>query len=144
MEKKFFITGIGIEKFRNLENIVIKLDNNERRHLIITGKNGSGKTSLVRGIYDKFSTSKTSFDLRIGRGISLYHNLDNNSIPDFMVREFSAQNILKVDIPKTITGVDVTASRTKYDDQSRKIVQYMINIRSEQLEAKRLGKTRTP
>lgn len=45
-----FITGIYIEKIRNLKNIHIDIDCDERKHLIITGKNGSGKTSLLEKI----------------------------------------------------------------------------------------------
>ena len=42
-----YITRINIEKLRHLYNIVISLDSEQRQHLIITGKNGSGKTSLL-------------------------------------------------------------------------------------------------
>ena len=42
-----FITKIKIEKVRHLDDIEICLSNTERRHLLITGKNGSGKTSLL-------------------------------------------------------------------------------------------------
>ena len=42
-----FITEIYIEKLRHLVNIVISLNSEHRQHLILTGKNGSGKTSLL-------------------------------------------------------------------------------------------------
>ena len=42
-----FITKIHIEKVRHLQNVDIELSNTERKHLILTGKNGSGKTSLL-------------------------------------------------------------------------------------------------
>ena len=45
-----FITKIHINKVRHLENVDIELSEHERRHLIITGKNGSGKTSLLEAI----------------------------------------------------------------------------------------------
>jgi len=41
-----FITDIKIKKVRHLENIDIKLGN-EKKHLILTGKNGCGKTSVL-------------------------------------------------------------------------------------------------
>lgn len=37
-----FLTDIEIKKVRHLENISIPLDKNKRKHLILTGKNGSG------------------------------------------------------------------------------------------------------
>lgn len=42
-----YITEIRIEKLRHLSGIQISLNSKERQHLIITGKNGSGKTSLL-------------------------------------------------------------------------------------------------
>jgi len=52
MEKDNFITKIQINKVRHLKDITIKLSDTERKHLIITGKNGSGKTSLYNGLVD--------------------------------------------------------------------------------------------
>lgn len=45
-----FITSIHINEVRHLKNIEIKLNPEERQHLILTGKNGSGKTSVLRAI----------------------------------------------------------------------------------------------
>ena len=45
-----FITGIEIEKLRHIENINIALSEDKRQHLILTGKNGSGKTSVLERI----------------------------------------------------------------------------------------------
>lgn len=42
-----FITSIHINEVRHLKNIEIKLNPKERQHLILTGKNGSGKTSVL-------------------------------------------------------------------------------------------------
>lgn len=49
-KKCMFITQINIEKVRHLKEIKIVLsnqDNEARKHLLITGKNGSGKTSFL-------------------------------------------------------------------------------------------------
>ena len=48
-EKKMehYITEIRIETLRHLSNIVISLNPKQRQNLILTGKNGSGKTSLL-------------------------------------------------------------------------------------------------
>lgn len=42
-----FITKIQIDKLRHLENIEIELSEQSRRHLLVTGKNGSGKTIVA-------------------------------------------------------------------------------------------------
>ena len=44
---ELYITRLQIEKVRHLKNITIPIGKDEKKHLIITGKNGSGKTSLL-------------------------------------------------------------------------------------------------
>lgn len=45
-----FITSIHINEVRHLKNIEIKLNSEKRQHLILTGKNGSGKTSVLKAV----------------------------------------------------------------------------------------------
>ena len=45
-----FITEVQINEVRHLENITIKLNSEKRQHLILTGKSGSGKTSVLRAM----------------------------------------------------------------------------------------------
>lgn len=49
---KSFIQSIDIMKIRHLENINIPLSETEPKHLILTGKNGSGKTSVLEKLRD--------------------------------------------------------------------------------------------
>ena len=48
--ENIFISDITIECVRHLKNITIPLSDGERKHLILTGKNGSGKTSVVEAL----------------------------------------------------------------------------------------------
>ncbi|EOS24215.1 hypothetical protein C806_02257 [Lachnospiraceae bacterium 3-1] len=52
--EQIFITSFTIEKVRHLKDISVPLSEKQFRHLILTGKNGSGKTSLV----EAFARSK--------------------------------------------------------------------------------------
>ena len=45
-----FITQIRVNKVRHISGMTIDLSENEKKNLIITGKNGSGKTSLLEAI----------------------------------------------------------------------------------------------
>ena len=56
-----FLTQVDILKVRHLSNIQIPLSKDTRKHLIITGKNGSGKTSVLLQLVDflSFVISKT-------------------------------------------------------------------------------------
>ena len=49
-----FIKHVKIKKLRHLENIEITLSADERQHLLLTGKNGSGKTSFLETMTDCF------------------------------------------------------------------------------------------
>ena len=49
-----FLTSIDIKKVRHLKNISIPLDKEKRKHLILTGKNGSGKTSVLETLVKTF------------------------------------------------------------------------------------------
>lgn len=45
--KDYFIQNIFIKDVRDIKELEIPLDKNKRKHLIITGKNGCGKTSTL-------------------------------------------------------------------------------------------------
>lgn len=45
-----YLTKIHVNKVFHLENFEIELDPQQKKHLILTGKNGSGKTSLLKGL----------------------------------------------------------------------------------------------
>ncbi|MCC8065837.1 MAG: AAA family ATPase, partial [Clostridiales bacterium] len=73
--KTVWINKINIKKVRHLENLEIPLSDNEKKHLIITGKNGSGKTSLLvsLAIYlnsltmlEDFQSEKEDYACKIG------------------------------------------------------------------------------
>jgi predicted ATP-binding protein involved in virulence len=47
MNDQCFITGINVNRVRHLQNVNITISESKRNHLILTGKNGSGKSSLL-------------------------------------------------------------------------------------------------
>lgn len=48
--EQLFITNLEIKKVRHLKNVSISLDEKQKKHLIFTGKNGSGKTSVIEAL----------------------------------------------------------------------------------------------
>ena len=48
--EQLFITNLEINKVRHLKDISIPLSENQIRHLVLTGKNGSGKTSVMEAL----------------------------------------------------------------------------------------------
>ena len=54
---QIFMTSLLIHKVRHLENITIPLAEDSVKHLILTGKNGSGKTSVLEALADFLNDS---------------------------------------------------------------------------------------
>ena len=52
---KTFMTELRINHVRHLKDITIPLSESQPKHLILTGKNGSGKTSVLKSAVDFLS-----------------------------------------------------------------------------------------
>jgi predicted ATP-binding protein involved in virulence len=115
-----FITRIHIDKVRHLETLDIPLSGTELKHLILTGKNGSGKTSLLEAIRDNFymtTSLRHSPDQPIGESdiftaTSLhiqYATQEKNLELAFFY--FPAERQLLVDKPTAIEKIDAEHSK---------------------------------
>ena len=56
-----FLTEIDILQVRHLKNIKIKLPGDEMKHLILTGVNGCGKTTLLNAISSQIGIHEWGF-----------------------------------------------------------------------------------
>ena len=73
-QMEHYITEIKIDGLRHLSDIVISLNPVSRQHLLITGKNGSGKTSLLMAV-QKYLRAINEGNLR---------NLKNHYMPGLL------------------------------------------------------------
>lgn len=84
--KDIFITEINIKKIRHLHDINIKISKNERKHLILTGKNGSGKTSVLKSIKSFLKSIEEKvyhYVLDADRQIGILNKVESvNNLPD--------------------------------------------------------------
>ena len=147
--EKIFISNIKINKVRHLENIEIKLSDQEAKHLIITGKNGSGKTSLLNSIAT-FLGSITNSDDPIIEETSAGIMLDLNcSLEDvrqefqqghFIVAYYKADRVFRAQVPKHVEKVelknDYTIDETPRDD----FIKYLLDLKMTQALAASNGK----
>lgn len=93
---KHFIQEIRINKVRHHKNISIPIDDHTSKHLIITGKNGSGKTSLLEGIKD-FLTLFENYsipELLKWKELVLYNDLElSNNVEDYYTQDRMRRDI---------------------------------------------------
>jgi predicted ATPase len=97
-QRSLYIQKIHIDKLRHLENVDIELSESERKHLILTGKNGSGKTSLLEALKETLSQGqrRVSFDTRplvryeIDEKPNLFPKITLSSNPDISIVNFPA------------------------------------------------------
>lgn len=75
--KDIFIKSIHINKVRHLENVEIPISETERKHLILTGKNGSGKTSFLLEIKNWLNGVENQQLLQLQNNKSSKINLEN-------------------------------------------------------------------
>ena len=76
-----YIHKIHINKIRHLQNIDIPIENDTYPHLILTGKNGSGKTSVLQAIANhlqNIANDSYKYFLSIEQDIKYYEDKLNN------------------------------------------------------------------
>ena len=86
-----FLTGISIENVRHLSNILIPLDKNIRKHLILTGKNGSGKTSVVEAVVKYIQNFLGEYDTPLDH-VKMMYERSLKEINKFNLLEDSEEN----------------------------------------------------
>jgi predicted ATPase len=131
-----FITHIHVDKVRNVEDLDVRLSNDERNHLIITGKNGTGKTSLLKAIYPCFEPvwrSVAGKTLNVnGISVELSQRFHPPGSPlakeqRFVTFFFEAKrrsNFLPSEGPKKL-------NLAEYPNASEYFIQYMVNQKTQ-------------
>ena len=165
-----FITQIKIGRVRHLTDITIDLDKKKRQHLILTGKNGSGKTSVLNSVRDILLeiTKRNRSDRHTAKNLTIVHkNIpmqdsdgDDTDISvtyslgmevyekyrrgDFIVSFFSAVRPTHgVVLPKGVEEVRLKPFYTVSDDPAKNIAKYMVHLNAQQLYAEREGDDQT-
>ena len=152
-----YITNIRIDKLRHLENLEIILSDKERRHLLLTGKNGSGKTSFLETVSDCLKTvminiEKDSEQISDGKnfilllcavidnGVHITFNtvMDWKSFVDgsFILAYFPAGRKANILMAKGVENVTLANSYNLSDDPAQNLVKYMVHLKTQQAYAR--------
>lgn len=124
-----YITNIHIDKLRHIKDIDIKLSSEKRQHLLITGKNGSGKTSLLDALFLELQTLDNHLESTVTSTFSTGRYIN----PNTLVSYFKANRHLTVDIPKGVEKIVISNNSMEY---SRILVKYLVDLKTQQSYAK--------
>jgi len=133
-----FITKIHIGKVRHLENIYVEISDTQRKHLILTGKNGSGKTSLLEAMRDcvavvqKFpSDSGIMFEIyepAPKRLLSILFSQKPKGLDSFIFVYVPAKRSGEFDMPKAIEAVEIKEKTIVSRNASKDFLSYILNL----------------
>lgn len=148
-----YIKEIRINRLRHLSNIVIALDPENRQHLMITGKNGSGKTSLLLAlqhyferVYDIFGNQRVTLDGVNEGGITLFFNegKDLDSLyrgGKLIIALFPANRSMQVIRAHGVEDVKLDNVYDIHDDPGKLLHKYMVHLKTQQAYARNEGDT---
>ena len=144
MDSRPWIKAIQINKIRHLEDIDICVcDDKTPRHLLITGPNGSGKTSLLLALREELDyLSKGEETLRKEGGLSLrLHNY--NRFPDLIKSKEFVIAYYK-DCREAGFKVVQTPKKTKFkyginENNGSQFLDFLVNLKVQQALAKNEG-----
>ena len=150
-----FLTDIHINALRHLKDIDITLARDKRQHLILTGKNGSGKTSLLEAIcwhLEEISgvMQKTEYisggvitvgnvkpEIDISIRASTSEQYDNYTVvPPFICAYFDAARLSRVEQPKGVENIVLKKEYKFKDSPTGLLLKYMVHLKTQLSYAK--------
>lgn len=134
--KQTFLTEIEIRKVRHLENITITLDKNKRKHLILTGKNGSGKTSVLESLvtyFDAIVQSSQSSNMGATAVFDSMTDMQNKfNQGNFIFAYYKDEREFQVEPYKNIEKIQLEDHYNINDNPGVKLAKYLVDLKATQ------------
>ncbi len=139
-----FLTNIHVNKIFHLENFDIPVDNESMKHLIITGKNGSGKTVLMNGVVeflDNIKLNKSQIDKFFGKVDLKFNDLskiiklykENN----FVFAFYEAARKTEISEPKNPTKPTFASNASiKEDNNVSQFLNFLVDLKVQEALAR--------
>lgn len=111
--EKIYLTELFIENVRHLKDITIPLSEKEIKHLILTGRNGSGKTSVIESLSHYLGAVAASEQLKQTVDFLKYHEKALKELQaqgeksSKIIEEERAFRHYKTEFEKLKSGVDL-------------------------------------
>ena len=150
-----FLTDIHIDTLRHLKNLDITLSRDKRQHLILTGKNGSGKTSLLEAIRNQleyisgiskpttnvivtpFSVGISDSPDAIGLRVSTSKEYNHFSVVSpFVCAYFDASRLTNVEQPQGVERISLSNAYKFNETPVRLLLKYMVHLKTQLVYAK--------
>lgn len=131
----YFIKNIHIDSVRHLKNIDINISDNECKHIIFTGKNGSGKTSLIEALskYIEYVSNNKSEESRNVLDINfnitepeIYNKFNSGEI---ILAYYQADRVFKTEEVKNVEKINLNDKYSIYEKPSSKFVKYLVDMK---------------
>lgn len=149
-----FIREIKINKLRHLSGINILLNSDQRQHLMITGKNGSGKTSLLialqkylQSINDEKFSNLNQYEEWLKKykdGIDVLFNSSDSlealyAKGDFITAYFPANRKTEIVRARGVEDIKLKDSYGITEDPGRLLHKYMVHLKTQQAYERNAG-----
>ncbi|MDR3140142.1 MAG: AAA family ATPase [Tannerellaceae bacterium] len=110
MNDELFLTSIKVKKLLHLQDFDIPLSAEEKKHLVITGRNGSGKTILLNAVLDFWEQFRMRYSLafaphefsKVLESVGLFFNntvMKEIHERDFIIAFYEAERQVKMQEP---------------------------------------------
>ncbi len=128
--EQVYITNVEIKKVRHLQNISIPLSENEMKHLIFTGKNGSGKTSVIEELADYLQGIVVMGQGGEGSGLNVTFNCrDIEQKHSFLAACYKADRTFKAQQPKHVEKVQLKNYYNVFEFPRKEFVKYLLDLK---------------
>lgn len=140
-----FLKSIYIDKVRHLKDFNISISDNEKKHLVITGKNGSGKTSLLDALSKQLGYLATNLDAKAG--LELSFNVPSEGLKehfdqgDFILAYYKSTRKFDVVIPEHVEKVKFKDNYGITESPRNEFVKYILDLKMTEALAQTSGKT---
>ena len=150
LRRNSIVKSLRINKVRHLSGIEIPVSSNERKHIIFTGKNGSGKTSLLDEISDYLNRLMMENDSpatdNINSNVEMQFFYETDHIRnlfregEFIIAYYTASRQFHASVPRHVEKVSLKDHYSITDSPRNEFIKYLLDLKVTEALSKTSGK----
>ncbi len=139
--ENIFITDIEIKKIRHLTDLKFELSKETKKHFIITGKNGSGKTSILKEL------NMILLNRKKDNNVFINFNESNDLTAlreDFKIYFFTATRDISLNLekPEGVEKVELNKLKISTKKLNKIFLKYLVHLKTQQMFANYEGNSK--